>query len=233
MPSPGSGYGQQIPEDSNSLLSGVAFLVRQMLAQMDTMKLVQVVAVYGGAGAIAAAGTVDVLLLVNQIDGATPPNSTPSGTVYGIPWSRVAGGRNAVICDPQVGDIGYVVASDRDISVVKNTFAQGNPGSLRQWSIPDGVYAALALNVAPNQYLVFTSTGVRLVDVNNNSIALAPGGVTISVAGSVVGQFTSTGLAVTGKITSTGDVVAGSISVQSHVHPGVQSGSSDTGLPTG
>ena len=92
MPSPGSGYGQQIPEDSNSLLSGVAFLVRQMLAQMDTMKLVQVVAVYGGAGAIAAAGTVDVLLLVNQIDGATPPNSTPSGTVYGIPWSRVAGG---------------------------------------------------------------------------------------------------------------------------------------------
>ena len=70
MPSPGSGYGQQIPEDSNSLLSGVAFLVRQMLAQMDTMKLVQVVAVYGGAGAIAAAGTVAGLMLAAATAGS-------------------------------------------------------------------------------------------------------------------------------------------------------------------
>ena len=51
-----SGYGQQTPEDSNSDLGAVAFIVRQMMAQMDTMKLVQVVAVHGGAAAIAAAG---------------------------------------------------------------------------------------------------------------------------------------------------------------------------------
>jgi len=228
-----SGYGQQTPEDSNSDLGAVAFIVRQMMAQMDTMKLVQVVTVHGGAAAIAAAGTVDVLPLVNQIDGATPPNPTPHGTVYGIPWSRLTGGQNAVICDPQANDIGYVVAADRDISVLKTTFAQGNPGSQRRFNIADGIYTSLALNVAPNQYLVFTSTGVRLVDQFNNSIALASSGVTISVAGSVIGRFTSTGLAVTGKITSTGDMVAGSISVQNHLTTGVQSGSALSGPPTG
>lgn len=38
-------------------------------------------------------------------------------------------------------------------------------------------------------------------------------------------------LTVNGAVASTGDVTAGSISLQSHVHPGVQSGGSATGAP--
>src|ERR1700688_3354724 len=135
-----AGYGQQTPSDPNTEYTSIAFIVRSMMAKMDTMKLVKVTAVHGGGGAIAAAGTVDVQPLVNQIDGASPPHATPHGTVYGIPWWRLQGGSSAVICDPIVGDLGYVICADRDISVVKGTGAVGNPGSLRRFNIADGIY---------------------------------------------------------------------------------------------
>jgi hypothetical protein len=116
--------------------------------------------------------------MVSQIDGNGYP--TPHGIVPGIPWSRVQGGQNAIICDPQVNDIGYVVTSDRDISVIKNTKAPGQPGSRGRNDISDGIYAGGCLNVAPNQYLIFTSTGVRLVDLNGNSVTMGASGMTLA-----------------------------------------------------
>ncbi len=172
------GYGQQNPNDSSSDFNVISFIVRQMIARLDTMKLVQVKAVHGGAGAIDKAGTVDVLPLVKQIDGNG--NTRPHGIVNGIPWSRIQGGKNAVICDPEVDDIGYVVASDRDISTVKSALKQSNPGSYRRYNIADGVYVGGCLNVAPEQYLVFTADGVRLVDKSGNSVAMSSTGIVIT-----------------------------------------------------
>lgn len=173
-----TGAGQQQPWDSDHDFNAAMFAVRMLLAQMDTMKLVQVQAVTGGGGAIAAAGTVDVLPLVNQIDGAG--NATSHGTVYGIPWWRMQGGDSALICDPAVGDIGYVAISDRDISSVKTNKARSNPGSLRKFDIADGVYVGGVLNDVPVQYLVFDSNGSKWLDRNGNSITLAAAGINIT-----------------------------------------------------
>ncbi len=170
------GYGQQNPGDATSEMAAIAFIVRQMTGRMSTMKLVQVKAVSGGG--LAPAGTVDVLPLVQQIDGNG--YGTPHGVVHGLPWSRVQGGRNAIVCDPQVGDIGYVVAADRDSSKVKNTRAAALPGSRRRFDVSDGVYAGGCLNAAPNQYLIFTATGLRLVDANGNSISMDATGMTLA-----------------------------------------------------
>jgi hypothetical protein len=171
------GYGQQDPNDGSSDLGAIAFIVRQMMAKMSTMKLVQVKAVHGGG--VAAAGTVDVIPLVSQVDGNG--YGTPHGTVPGLPWSRVQGGKNAVICDPQAGDIGYVVAADRDTSIVKSTQAAALPGSRRRFNIADGVYAGACLNAgAPNQYLIFTATGIQIVDLNGNSVTMGPSGMTLA-----------------------------------------------------
>lgn len=171
------GYGQLDPNDTATEMSAVAFIVRQMMAQMSTIKLVQVKSVNSN-GPTAKAGTVDVLPLVNQVDGNN--NSTVHGTVYGLPWARVQGGKNAVICDPIVDDIGYVVISDRDISNVKSSSKQSNPGSFRRFDIADGIYVGGCLNVAPDQYLIFTTTGVRLVDKNGNSITMASTGIILA-----------------------------------------------------
>lgn len=170
----GFGYGHEIPNDSSDLPNAIQFVCQQLIARISTTKLVQVKAVTGGG--LAAGGTVDVLPLVSQIDGNG--YGTPHGVVPGLPWSRVQGGKNAIICDPQVGDLGYVVASDRDISKVKASGAAALPGSRRRFDIADGIYAGGCLNVAPNQYLIFTTDGIRLVDLNGNSISMGPTGMT-------------------------------------------------------
>lgn len=177
-----SGYGHFLPVDSQDAMAVTAAIVRSMLAQLDTMKLVQVQAVHGGG--VAESGTVDVLPLVQQIDGNG--YGTPHNTVYGLPWSRVQGGTNAIICDPAIGDVGYVVVSDRDISSVK---AQGAglsttkgyvPNIRRTFDIADGVYAGGCICVTPDQYLIFTATGIRIVDKNGNSVAMGPTGMTLA-----------------------------------------------------
>lgn len=222
-----SGYGQQSPNDSSNEFNTISFIVRQMMAQMDTMKLVQVKAVHGGAGAIDVPGTVDVLPLVNQINGRG--QSTPMGTVFGIPWFRNQGGQNAIIIDPVVGDIGYVVAADRDISKVKATKAQADPGSWRRFNISDGVYVGGCLNVAPNQYLVFTSTGCRLADLNGNVVSMDSGGIAVTPKG---GQPVT----INGDLHVTGEVTAkfggSSVTLSGHKHTQPNDSHGDVEQPT-
>lgn len=188
------GYGQMDPTDAGDEFNKISFLVRQRIALLDTMKLVKIVAVHS-EGEVAAAGTVDVQPLVSMIDGGG--NVTAQGTVNGIPWSRAQGGKNAVICDPQVGDIGYVAVSDRDISGVKTAKKPSPPGSRRQFNVADGVYAGGCLNVAPEQYLVFTATGVRLVDKSGNSVAMTADGMTLTDSKGNVVAMAAGGIAIT------------------------------------
>lgn len=197
-----SGAGQQTPTDSNSPFEVSEFIVKQLMAKLDVMKLGQITAVHGGAGAIDKAGTVDVQLLVSQLDGAG--NATPQGIVYGIPWSRVQGGKNALICDPEIGDIGYISCADRDISNVKSAVANGkspkvNPGSYRIYSVSDGVWVGGCLNVAPEQYIVFTATGIRIVDKNGNSVAMTSDGMILTDSVGNVIKMASDGITTTPK----------------------------------
>jgi hypothetical protein len=229
------GYGQQNPNDADSEHNYISFVAEQLIARLNVSKLVQVKAVTGGG--VNPAGTVDVFPLVSQVDGSGNP--TAHGIISGIPWSRVQGGKNAIICDPQVGDYGYVVASDRDISNAKTVLSRSppgdvskgvNPGSFRRYDIADGVYAGGALNVAPNQYLIFTTTGVRLVDKNGNSIAMSSTGLVLTDS---IGNVLSMG---SGGITVTtiggGDFVVNGISVTKHTHA-VTTAPGETGIPVG
>lgn len=235
------GYGQQEPYDSTSSFNTISFIIRQMIAKMSTMKLVKVVKVHGN-GAVAAAGTVDVMPLVNQIDGNG--NSTPHGVVYGIPWWRLQGGANAVICDPEVGDIGYVDVADRDSSSVVRTKTQANPGSLRRYDLADGIYVGGCLNPVPKQYIQFTDTGINIVDTNGNQLQFGPTGITVignlivqnnlQLGGNVQAVDGSTyagNIHISGTVTADTNVVGGGKSLNSHEHSGVTVGAGVSGPP--
>jgi len=190
------GAGQQDPFTPNSDFTVTAFIVSQMMARLDTMKLVKVTKVTGGGGAIAAAGTVDVQPLVSQIDGAG--NTTPHGTVSNIPWFRLQGGKSAIICDPVVGDIGYVSCADRDISNVKSAKAVSPPGSRRKYNIADGIYVGAVLVEAPEQYLVFTpGGGFKLLDKFGNSIEGKTSGLVLTDKTGNVVEMSAAGIAMT------------------------------------
>lgn len=222
----GTGNGYQLPFDATSQEVGTDFIIRRLVARLQSMLPCQVMAIRtGGNGAIAAPGTVDVQLLVSQIDGASPPNVTQRGVVTNVPWFRLAGGQNAIIVDPQVNDLGFIIAADRDISAFKKTFQKSAPGSSRKYRYSDGYYVPMGMNVTPNQYLVFTSTGIRIVDLNGNMVEMTSSGVSITPAGGI--------MTVNGSLKVTGDVMAGTISLMSHLHTGVTTGSGDTGPPVG
>jgi phage baseplate assembly protein gpV len=136
------------------------FLIHQVLAAVSTAKLVRVEAVTN-AGDLSPVGFVDVMPLVNQVDG--DDNAVPHGVVHNIPYFRLQGGSNAVILDPQVGDIGACIFADRDISAVKNAKDVANPGSKRRFDMADGLYIGGYLNAVPQQYVRFSVAGIGIV----------------------------------------------------------------------
>lgn len=187
--------------------NNIAFLVQQALLKMQTATLVRIESCTNN-GSLDPVGFVDVTPLVNQIDGQG--NATPHVTIYNVPYLRIQGGTSAIILDPKAGDIGVCVFASRDITKVKSTKKQANPGSWRQYSFSDGLYLGGMLNGTPEQYIQFNNTGVTitapLVTINAN----------VQVNGSVV---------------ATGDVTGQGTSLHTHKHGGVQAGSNQTDVP--
>ena len=151
--------GFQEPETFGSLFNAHTFLIESILAMVHTSTLVKVVKCTNN-GSLSAAGTVDVQPLVNQLDGYGNP--VPHGIIYKCLYSRLQGGANAVIIDPQPGDIGAMIFSDRDTSKVIATKAQANPGSNRKFDMADGIYLGWCLNAVPTQFIEFSAAGITI-----------------------------------------------------------------------
>jgi GpV-like protein with Apex motif len=217
-----TGYGQINPTTAGSSdLNAIAAIVRQMVNRLDIMKLVKVTAIHPGSGTPPSGGTVDVLPLVNQIDGSGNP--VQHGTVFGLPVFRLQAGNTAIIMDPAVGDYGYVVCADRDSSLVLKTPGQANPGSRRRYNLADGVFicGVGSMNGKPTSYLWFKSDGSW----------------TLTAGSSPVLQSISGGIKLTGNLQVTGTITQGEgggdqVSLATHTHSGVTTGSGTSGPPT-
>lgn len=151
--------GQQKPASTWGDFNNFSFMVQQALGKMQTATLVKIVSCTNSGG-LSDVGYVDVIPMVNQLDGAGNP--TPHVTIFNVPYLRVQGGANAVIIDPEPGDIGVAVFASRDLTKVKNTRANGNPGSKRQYSFSDALYLGGMLNGAPTQYVQFNTSGITI-----------------------------------------------------------------------
>lgn len=241
--------GQQRPSANQGEYNRIIFAVQQALGKMQTATLVRVEKCTNNGG-LSPVGLVDVTPMVNQIDNMGNP--TPHVTIYNIPYFRLQGGANAVIIDPEPGDIGLCCFASRDISKIKSTKKQGNPGSLRQYSFSDGLYVGGMLNGTPSQYVQFNAAGIKMH--SPVAIVLNAPTVTINAAtsctittpiftvngatmlngplnqgtGSAGGACSMQGpLHVVGTITSATDCISGTISGKTHVH--INSGGSGNG----
>ena len=243
--------GQQKPQSTWGEFNNLAFMVQQALAKMQTATLVRIESCTNSGG-LSPVGFVDVTPLVNQLDGQGNP--TPHVTIYNLPYFRLQGGANGVIIDPQKGDIGVAVFASRDISQVKATRKQGNPGSHRQYSFADGMYLGGMLNGTPTQYIQFSAAGIRIhsptqvkldapdelkqaqtVEINaSTSTTVTTPTFTVngnSVLNGTVQQTGGGAAHFTGTMTVDGDVTAQGTSVHNHKHGGVTTGGGQTGVP--
>jgi hypothetical protein len=246
------GYtGTQEPASGSGDFVALSFLVNQILARISTITLVKIVSVTNNGG-VSPVGFVDVQPLVNQTDGAG--NATVHGIVYNLPYFRLQGGTNAIILDPQVGDIGMCGFASRDISSVKASKAQANPGSGRTFDWADGLYLGGMLNGTPVQYMAFSSSGIDIVsptkivlraalveiDASTSLTVNSPssrfsGAVTIQgllswlagMTGSVVSGVASV---ITGAVQFVGTITSNGKRIDdTHTHNSVQPGSGNSG----
>jgi hypothetical protein len=260
MPQDETIFPQQQPTSGNGDVNETLFAIQRTLALMNIATQVKVVAVHT-SGNTSPVGTVDVMPIVNVIDGSG--RSWPHDTIYDVPYIRIQGGINAVICDPHAGDIGLCVFCDRDQSAAQKTGAQSNPGSGRRFDLADGIYiGGWNSQVVPQNYVVINPDGsiavlsTGRIDVTGTTCEFHCPVVmdqTLQVVGNTTleenltvldnvtlgGSLSATGstgsgnATLAGSLTATGNVKGGTVDLETHVHTNVQSGSSNTGGPVG
>ena len=195
-------------------INALRFVVRQMLAEVATSAVVRVVGARSN-GEAAPPGTIDVQMLVHQVDGAG--TTYPHGPIYNVPYHRAQNGTHGIIMDPKAGDVGVIVCASRDISAVKaNQGDASAPGSLRRHDLADALYIGTVIaKGAPQQYVQFTDDGLNIVSLGTVTIT-AP---TIHLNGNVVQQG--------GTVTSNGKHID-----NTHIHGNVQVDSGSTSPPS-
>ena len=249
--------GQQKPSSTWGEFNNIAFMVQQAIGKLQTATLVKIEKCTNSGG-LSPVGFVDVTPLVNQLDAAGNP--TPHVTIFNVPYFRLQGGKNAIIIDPEPGDIGVAVFASRDITKVKATKGAANPGSFRQYSFADGLYLGGMLNAVPEQYVQFSTAGIRMhsptkikldapdiqlvadtveIDAGTSTTVTTPiftvnGNAKINgvtTLNGAVGQTGGGAATFSGSMAVTGDVTAQGTSVHTHTHGGVQPGGGSTGAP--
>jgi hypothetical protein len=214
-----SGYnGFQDYQDNGTDFDAHSFVIKGILNRIATTTLVQVVKVTN-AGELAPVGLVDVLPMVNQLDGEGNP--TPHQVIHNLPYFRLQGGTNAIILDPQVNDIGAAMFCSRDISAVKRTKAAGNPGSARKYDYADGLYIGGWLNGLPVNVIRFSADGINVT--HQTKITLTAPSVEIDASS---GLTIHANTAVTGTLTDNGHDVG-----STHRHTQTQTGTGISGIP--
>lgn len=150
-----------------------------------------------------------------------------------VPIIVNSGGGYMINYPIEKGDVGWVIAGDRDTTGYREDNSQtynlksiGNHSYSYGFFIPDvysNVNKTFKLTEEDEDKLVIQTLN------GNTKIRLSKDGVidiicpdTLNIIGDIK---------VTGGITATEDIVAGTISLKTHIHSGVTSGESNTGVP--
>jgi hypothetical protein len=243
----------QTGADSATDYATLQFIVKSLLSRVATSTLVKVISC-SNSGGLSPWGTVNVQPLISQVSG--DGTAVQHGQLFKLPYLRIQGGLNAVIMDPQAGDIGLACFCARDISSMKQQSAidqvksgkvRGvSPGSARQYSMSDGIYLGGMLNAQPTQYIRFASNEIEVVSPTKIRLSapvieiVATNEVDISGTNKVKIDSAEADITGTGSIvinSPANDIKGGATKIDNkvfltHTHSGVQSGGSNSGPVT-
>lgn len=180
----------------------ISFAIAQAIVKMQTTTLVQIVSCTNNGG-LSPVGFVDVIPMVHQVD--SQGIAWPHTTIYNIPYCRIQGGTNAIIIDPQPGDIGMCCFASRDITKVKNTKAPALPGSKRQYNFSDGIYLGGLLNAVPVQFVQFNTAGITVT--SPTAVTVNAPTATVNAPTTVVNSTTTTVNSTTTTVNATNFIV--------------------------
>ena len=191
------------PEQTVAGAAQDMYIINNLIANIHTMMPVKILSVTVPPDSLAPIGRCEVLPLVQQIDGSN--NVYPMGKIINVPYLRVQGGSNAIVIDPQVGDVGLCGFCERDISIVKRTGGLSAPDTRRKYDINSAVYMFTMMSGTPTQYIHFKTSGIDIKttgDLNINGLIIKADGTLITKDGDTVDKHNHGGVQSGGSITS-------------------------------
>lgn len=234
-------FSQQKGSDTATDYATTQFIIQSILSRIATATMVKVVSCTNDGG-LSPWGFVNVQPIVSQLSGNNV--AVQHGTLFRLPYLRMQGGLNAVIMDPEPGDIGLAVFCSRDISSLK---VQGNldkikggsivgvpPASGRQYDMSDGIYVGAGLNAQPTQFIQFSAEGIKVVSPVKIRLEAPEIELVASSTVSVQAPTIDLEAATSATVDSPATVIGSATTIDGkpflpHTHSGVTPGSSNSG----
>lgn len=201
--------------DLGSMGGAFRAILKKWLQSVDGMLPATVIA----ADAAREYATVQPLIMVLGTDGST----TSRAQIAKVPIFNAGAGGFVLSFPIKPGDLGWIVASDRDISLFLQAEAEAKPNTLRLHSFEDGLF----IPDAARQWALADEDAENAVWQSlDGRIKITLGADKITVTHPTLVEVHTPLVHVIG-----GDVKADGISLKTHTHSGVTTGSGDTGPP--
>lgn len=212
----------QDPADNDTLLGMLRLVLRKFLAQTDDMLPARVIAYDRDSN------RANVQPMVQMV--TTDGQRVSRAQVVSVPVLNLGGGGFVLSFPIAAGDLGWIKASDRDISLFLQTYTEGPPNTGRMhtfsdalfipdvmtgWSVADADAVSLqsldgAVSLSLNADTATLKAGSTTVELTEGSCAITAGGATLTLTGAAL---------VSSVPVEAPDFVAGSITLTTHLHP--------------
>lgn len=208
-----------VPADDGTLAGTLRATFRKLLQGVDGMLPARVLA-YDRARNVATVRPMVAVL-------TTAGQAVPRAQIAEVPVLALGGGGFAIHFPLRAGDLGWIEASDRDISLFMQGLDESPPNTLRLHSFEDARFIPDALRqfdagaVDEDAMAIQSEDGTVRVELSPSRLRLVAPEVVVEAASSTFN----------GDITVEGEATIGGIKFSTHVHGGVQAGGSSTGVP--
>lgn len=213
------------PADAGTLAGVLKYAQRKASMNTEDMLPAKVIA-YDRTKNLAQ---VQPLIMVLTTDGKTQSRAQ----IAEVPVLALGGGGFVANFPLKTGDLGWIKANDRDISLYMQGLKEAKPNTLRLHSFADGLFI-------PDIVRGFTIAGedaeAMVIQKLDSSVRIAIHGDKVKITApdivfdTPVAHFLHD-VHVAGTLTADTDVIAATISGKTHHHTGVQTGGGNTGGP--
>jgi hypothetical protein len=228
------------PADDGSLLGMARAILDKFLQGVDDMLPARVVTYDRATNRATVVPMVKVLTTDNR--------QVSRAQIASVPVLQLGAGGVVLSLTLKPGDLGWIKANDRDISIVMQAYVDNAPNTLRKHSfqdamfIPDVMHGITTVGEDAENAVLQTLDGNCRVAIWPDRVKLSAGALSVEIGPAsieVIGPVNfhdpvamAQTLAVNGLSTLAGGATIGGIPFDTHKHTGVQTGGGTSGGPT-
>lgn len=207
------------PADEGNLTGAFRHIFSKMMQNVDGMLPAKVIA-YDRAQNRATVQPMIMLL-------TTSDKTVPRAQIASVPVYQIGGGDFLLSFNIKPGDLGWIKASDRDISLFLQSYSQSAPNTIRKHNFSDSIFFpdvmkgyTIAGEDTANAVLQNLNGSVRIALWPNKVKITAPTVEINSTATHIFGTLQVDGAVTAGStIVATGEVTGNGKALSAHIHP--------------